>query len=91
MIISFVFCFRGLEQDEVLRVTRATSWPGSDGSFEAIVVSSHEHTSRLCILARVSNEDYYELDGMIDDFNPYYLLWSTVIEFQRSDKPLSCL
>ena len=19
--------------------------------------------------------DYYELDGMIDDFNPYYLLW----------------
>lgn len=30
--------------------------------------------------------DYYELDGMIDDFNPYYLLWSTVIEFQRSEK-----
>ena len=24
---------------------------------------------------------------MIDDFNPYYLLWSTVIEFQRSERP----
>jgi len=29
--------------------------------------------------------DYFELDGMIDDFAPYYQLWDTVITFQRSE------
>jgi WD40 repeat protein len=28
--------------------------------------------------------DYFELDGMIDDFDPYYKLWWTVINFQKS-------
>eukprot|EP00931_Biecheleriopsis_adriatica_P052316 TRINITY_DN3041_c0_g1_i3.p1 TRINITY_DN3041_c0_g1~~TRINITY_DN3041_c0_g1_i3.p1 ORF type:complete len:5045 (+),score=1273.98 TRINITY_DN3041_c0_g1_i3:2025-15137(+) len=30
--------------------------------------------------------DYYELDGMIDDYAPYYLLWNMVVEFQRNEK-----
>eukprot|EP00442_Polarella_glacialis_P024664 CAMPEP_0115137118 /NCGR_PEP_ID=MMETSP0227-20121206/56805_1 /TAXON_ID=89957 /ORGANISM="Polarella glacialis, Strain CCMP 1383" /LENGTH=5027 /DNA_ID=CAMNT_0002544335 /DNA_START=143 /DNA_END=15226 /DNA_ORIENTATION=+ len=30
--------------------------------------------------------DYFELDGMIDDYAPYYLLWNTVIEFQKREK-----
>jgi dynein heavy chain len=29
--------------------------------------------------------DYYELDGMIDDYAPSYQLWNTVISFQQSE------
>eukprot|EP00971_Amphidinium_carterae_P156930 3110961-Amphidinium_carterae.1 len=29
--------------------------------------------------------DYFELDGMIDDYAPYYRLWDTVIQFQQSE------
>jgi len=30
--------------------------------------------------------DYFELDGMIDDYAPYYQLWNTVISFQRKQQ-----
>jgi dynein heavy chain len=29
--------------------------------------------------------DYFELDGLIDDFAPYYQLWNTVITFQSKE------
>jgi dynein heavy chain len=29
--------------------------------------------------------DYFELDGMIDDYSPYYKLWDMVINFQSSE------
>jgi hypothetical protein len=29
--------------------------------------------------------DYFELDGMIDDYNPYYKLWDMVINFQEKE------
>ena len=29
--------------------------------------------------------DYFELDGMIDDFAPYYKLWDMVISFQKGE------
>jgi len=40
--------------------------------------------------------DYFELDGMIDDFAPYYQLWHTVIQFQQKEldwlsEPISSL
>jgi len=30
--------------------------------------------------------DYFELDGMIDDFAPYYFLWNNIIQFQQKEK-----
>ena len=42
-----------------------------------ILSSSAKHNRIILVKALIPAcvKDYYELDGMIDDFNPYYLLW----------------
>lgn len=35
------------------------------------------------LLLGLQRSDYYELDGMIDDYKPYFTLWDAVINFQK--------
>jgi dynein heavy chain len=48
------------------------------------LVRTKSYTEREKLLG-LDVTDYFELDGMIDDFSPYYKLWDMVICFQRSE------
>jgi len=53
-------------------------------SLDEGVARTQSYTRREQLLG-LEVTDYFELDGMIDDFAPYYNLWHMVIEFQRSE------
>ena len=50
--------------------------PGYDGEYGVVRVFSDEEREQLL---GQDVTDYFELDGMIDDFAPYYQLWHTAI------------
>jgi dynein heavy chain len=59
------------------------------------VARTQSYVSREKLLG-LEVTDYFELDGMIDDYSPYYKLWNMVITFQHSEQdwteqPISAL
>eukprot|EP00392_Amoebophrya_sp_AT5.2_P008932 g8960.t1 len=64
-------------------------------SLDKGVARTTSYNEREALLG-LTRSDYYELDGMIDDYKPYYTLWDAVINFQKlqklwHEKPLSTI